>query len=224
MTLGIQPKEFSICFICPENFVSQGLRALQVPLENFSQAVTLQGLIREVLQAFWKKNTHKRTACSVALQRATLELCQSGHWVLGYLPDLSCLSSSRKSWWFQTSPIYKWWEPLCSECTQKLCTWSFIVIVAFWVFSPKLTFCKNKTISKKNTLNRLRKPLPMLIGFVVVSLKNDHYTVVSSTANMKALWVACLSNTGTKVRKCVFELAKRHSVKVDLGKSKYSFT
>lgn len=113
----------------------------------------------------------------------------------------------------------------CAQSALRSCAPEvLLLLLPFGFFSPKLSFCKNKTISKKNTLNRLRKPLPVLIGFVVVSLKNDHYTVVSSTANMKALRVACLSNTGAKVRKCVFELAKRHSVKVDLGKSKYSFT
>lgn len=62
MTLGIQPKEFSLCFICPENFVSQGLRALQVPLENFSQAVTLQGLIRKCCRPSEKKHTKGQPA------------------------------------------------------------------------------------------------------------------------------------------------------------------
>lgn len=39
-----------------------------MPLENFSQAVTLQGLIREVLQAFWKK-THTKGQPAVLLFR-----------------------------------------------------------------------------------------------------------------------------------------------------------
>ena len=30
MTLGIQAKEFNLCFICPENLVSDDLRFLQV--------------------------------------------------------------------------------------------------------------------------------------------------------------------------------------------------
>ncbi len=32
MMLGVQAKEFNLCFIRPENFVTHGLRVLQVPL------------------------------------------------------------------------------------------------------------------------------------------------------------------------------------------------
>ena len=39
MTLGIQAKEFNLCFIRPENFVSHGLRVLQVPFGNSRRAV-----------------------------------------------------------------------------------------------------------------------------------------------------------------------------------------
>lgn len=70
----------------------------------------------------------------------------------------------------------------CAQSALRSCAPEVLLLLLPFGFFPLLLKSK-----KKNTLNRLRKPLPMLTGFVVVSLKNDHYTVVSSTANMKAL-------------------------------------
>ena len=65
MTLGIQAKEFNLCFIRPNTFVSLGLRVIHVPFgklqvgchEPFTEEWLLSGLIGGVLQtwlSFWK--------------------------------------------------------------------------------------------------------------------------------------------------------------------------
>lgn len=62
MTLGIQVKEFNLCFNRPENVVSHGLRVLQLPFGkpqvcSFISLVYHTGLIGGVLQNwlyFWK--------------------------------------------------------------------------------------------------------------------------------------------------------------------------
>ena len=95
MTLGIQGEEFNLCFIRPDNLVSHGLRVLQVPFGKlqvgghvpFTEEWLLSGhsTIQACLVECCKDGCPSGRFSS--LHRATLELCQSDHRVLGHFPD-----------------------------------------------------------------------------------------------------------------------------------------
>lgn len=88
MTLGIQTKDFNLCFISPKNFVPHGRRVLQMP---FGKLVLLRsdysvsplchtGVICGVLQEWLISESFS------SLHRAMLRAL-SDHWIRGHLPE-----------------------------------------------------------------------------------------------------------------------------------------
>ncbi|KAK3550941.1 hypothetical protein QTP70_010125 [Hemibagrus guttatus] len=64
MTFAIQAKEFNLCFIRPENFVSYGLRVLQVPFGElqFADDTTVVGLFSKNDESAYREEVPRLTA------------------------------------------------------------------------------------------------------------------------------------------------------------------
>ena len=127
MTPGIHTNEFNLCLIRPENFVSHGLRVLQV---HFGK---LQAGCHVPFTKEWLPSGHStipawlvdccRGGCPSgrfsSLHRGTLELWQSDHWVLPRRP-LCSLGPSKQQKFFCTLP------QICSS--RQSCLWGLQTI------------------------------------------------------------------------------------------------
>jgi hypothetical protein len=92
VTLGIQAKEFNIGVIIPDNLV--GLRIFRFLLAN-SKWTVMCLLLRSGIRLATTANAWLVECCRDGcpsgifshLDRGTLKVCQSDHWVLSHFPD-----------------------------------------------------------------------------------------------------------------------------------------